>query len=60
MNYVVLIFLTFTNIINADISFYDYLNIKIHIFDFFSVIHTKNFLDSITFDNKNYVKINLQ
>ena len=54
-----LIFLTFTNIIEVDLSFYDYLNIKIIIFDLFSLIYTKNFLDSITFDNRNYVKINL-
>ena len=33
--------------------------IKIVKFDIFSLIYTKNFLDSITFDNRNYVKINL-
>ena len=55
-----LIFLTFTLIIATVISFYDYLKIKNVKFDFFSLIDTKNFLDSITFDNKNYVKINLQ
>ena len=52
-----LIFFTFTLIIVTVISFYDYLKIKNVKFDFFSLIDTKNFLDSITFDNSNYAKI---
>ena len=52
-----LIFSTFTLIIVTVISFYDYLKIKNLKFDFFSLIDTKNFLDSITFDNSNYAKI---
>ena len=52
-----LILVTFTLIIVAVISFYDYLKIKNVKFDFFSLIGTKNFLDSITFDNSSYAKI---
>ena len=52
-----IIFSTFTLIIVTVISFYDYLKIKNVKFDFFSLIDTKNFLDSITFDNSNYAKI---
>ena len=52
-----LIFLTFALIIVTVISFHDYLKIKNVKFDYFSLIDTKNFLDSITFDNSNYAKI---
>ena len=52
-----LIFLTFTLIIVTVISFYDYLKKKTLNLIFFSLIDTKNFLDSIIFDNSNYAKI---
>ena len=54
-----IIFLIFTLNIDTVIRFFDYLKIKNKKIDFFSLIDTKNFLDSITFDNSNYVKINI-